>query len=198
MRVRGSLILLVASTAVVAQTAKPAAIPGHTAVEIQLGESISSETLRAGQEIAFTVVRPVVVDGTTVIAAGTPLVGEVKSAQSAGAFRKTGSFDLGLKPLNLPDGTTVQLDFPRPKLRGARGEKAATSAAAVPVLLYYFPLIPFAVAANAKKGAAYKVAAGERYLVYVVPAAPAAQEPASAAPPSAGETKAQATPSPPQ
>jgi hypothetical protein len=150
------------------QTAPPAVLPDHTPVEIELGETISSETLHAGQQIRFKVLRDVIGPGGTVLPAGMSVTGEVSEVQSAGAFRKAGSFELRLRPLRLDDGSTVQLEFPRPKIRSAKGEKTATGIAAVPVLMYYFPFIPFAVVENSKKGAAYTVRAGERYLVYSV------------------------------
>ena len=152
----------------VSQTAgQPPALPEQTGVEIELLENVSSQTLHAGQPIGFKVVEPVVANGTTVIAAGTPVQGEVATVQAAGAFRRAGEFDLVLKPLQLADGRKVQLVFPHPKRVGTAGEKTATAIAGAPILLYYFPLIPFMAAEGAKKGKAIEVRAGERYLVYV-------------------------------
>jgi len=163
--------------------ATPPAVPAHTPVEIELQESLSSETLHAGQEIAFKVVSPVMVDGETVLAAGMPVGGEVRAAQKAGAFRKAGMLQLALKPIRLESGSEVRLDFPRPRVQSASKEKTGTGIAAVPILLYYFPLIPFAVAENAKKGAAFTIRAAERYRVYVVePEAAPAEPPDATAP----------------
>ena len=143
-------------------------VPVNTPVEIELQEGLSSETLHPGQEIAFKVIRPVIVDGETVISAGTPLAGEVRGAQKAGAFRKAGMLQLALKAIRLENGSLIQLEFPSPRVRSATREKTATGIAAGPVMLYYFPLIPFALAENVKKGAPFTIRAGERYRVYVV------------------------------
>ena len=161
-----------------------ALIPANTGVEIQLLENISSETLQAGQSVAFKVVKPVVVSGKTVLPADMPLSGEVKGVQTSHHWGKAGSFDLLLKPIHL-DGSIVLLDFHRPKLvstKLTKGQKAATAAAAplmAGLALYYFPLIPPALIASSKKGKPYNIRAGERYLVYVVSSSAMSEEPPS-------------------
>lgn len=183
MRVSICLVALAACIQQAGDQTPAAAVPVNTPVEIELLESLSSQTLRAGQEIAFKVVSPVSFDGQTVIAAGTPLKGEVRAAQKAGAFRKAATLQLALKPLRLENGSIVQLDFPHPRVQSAKKEKAATGVVAAPVLFYYFPLIPFAIAENAKKGAALTIRAGERYRVYVVePGTAPEEQPAPTAP----------------
>ncbi len=147
-------------------------MPPNTEVEIELLENIFSEALRAGQCVAFKVVNPVVVDGTTIMPAGMPVSGEVKAVQSARAWRKAGNFDLLLKPIHLEDGAVVQLDFARPKLLRTKKEKTGNTVATSLALAYYFPLIPAALISWAKKGKAYNIRSGERYLVYVVSSTP--------------------------
>jgi hypothetical protein len=158
-----------------AQTEAPrATIPANTEVEIQLLENISSETLQAGQSVAFKVVKPVVVNGTTVLRVDTPLSGEVKAVQTSRHWGRGGSFDLVLKPIRLDDGSLAQLDFHRPRLvstKLTKGQKVATAAASpliAGLALYYFPLIPPAMIESSKKGKPYNIRSGERYLVYVV------------------------------
>ena len=145
-----------------------AAVPERTEVEIELVDAVSSESLHAGQVVAFKTVRPVVVNGATVIAEGTPVAGEVKTVQSSGAWHKAGSIDLTLKPVQLADGRAVQLDFHRPKLVKTGKERTGNAVAAALVLTYYFPLIPAALVQGVKKGAPFNIKAGERYLVYVM------------------------------
>ena len=152
-----------------AQTAPhPAAIPQHTEVEIELIDSVSSETLHSGQSVAFKIVRPVVVNGKRVLAADTPVSGEVAAVKASGAWRKAGSFDLRLKPIQMDDGSIVQLDFHRPQRLGTKMEKTAAAEEKALFLAYYFPLIPVALVEGAKKGKPYNIRSGERYLVYVV------------------------------
>ena len=143
-------------------------IPKNTSVEVELLEHISSETLHAGQSVRFKIVRPVAVNGTTVMSAGILVTGEVKAVQPSGAWHKAGSFGIIFKPIQLEDGSTVQLDFPPPKLAGTRRERTGNAIGSGLGLSYFFPLIPFALIRGTKKGKPYEIRAGERYLVYVV------------------------------
>lgn len=163
---------------VFAQTAPPDEIPTGTEVEIELQESISSETLHAGQTVAFKLVRPVENNGVALLPAGTPFSGTVTSANAAGHWGKAGAFDLKLDSLKLPDGTLVRLDFHHPAKRNTRGEKTGETIASAIVLTYYFPLIPVALISASRKGKPFKIRAGERYLVYVSGTEPPAPEPA--------------------
>jgi hypothetical protein len=143
-------------------------IPPHTAVEIELLENLSSETLHAGQSVSFKIVRPVEVDGVTVMTAGMRIPAEVRTVRSSGAWRKSGYFDLVFKPVPLKNGYIVQLDFYRPKLLGTKGDKTVSAIETSAGVVYAFPLLPFMVAAASRRGRPYTVRSGERYLVYVV------------------------------
>lgn len=164
----------------VAQSAPVEPVPAGTGVEIELLESISSETLQAGQSVPFKLVRALESNGTTLLPAGTRLTGTVTSANAARHWGKAGAFDLKLEPLKLADGTLVKVDFPRPAKVNARGERTGENVATGIALAYYFPLIPVALIAGSRKGKPFKIRAGERYLVYVT----AAEAPAATAPPS--------------
>ena len=122
---------------------KPAAVPLNTPVEIELLDTISSETIRDGQQIPFRIVTPVQVDGVTVLEAGTAVIGEVRAVKTSGAWKRPGSFDLILEPIEFGDGSQVKLDFLRPKRLSTKKEKTTTALVAGPVLFYYFPVIPF-------------------------------------------------------
>jgi len=161
-----------------AQTAPPVAIEPRTEVEIELLESISSETLHPGQTIQFTLVRPLESPGATLLPADTHFTGTVTSANAAGHWGKAGAFDLKLNPLKLEDGTLVTLDFHHPAKRNTRGEKTGETIGSALVLTYYFPLIPVALIAASRKGKPFKIRAGERYLVYVTGTEAPAAEPA--------------------
>ncbi len=147
-------------------------IAPQTPVEIELLDTVSSESLKVGQPIRFKVVTAVVVGGSAVIAAGTPIEGEVRAGQASGAWQRAGWFDLGLKPLLLADGTRVTLDFLRPKVRGVKAEKTSAAIAGGIGLAYYFPLIPVVLIESAKHGKPYNIRAGERYLVQVIASEP--------------------------
>ena len=80
--------------------------PG-TEVEIELLETISSETLHVGQTVPFKLVRGLESDGVTLLPSGTPFVGTVTGATARGHWGRAGAFDLKLQPLKLPDGRYV-------------------------------------------------------------------------------------------
>ena len=145
----------------------PDRITPNTEVEIELLESISSETLQVGQTIPFKLVRDMASDGVVYLPAGTPFTGTVTSATAAKHWGKAGAFNLKFNPLKLQDGTLVHLDFHHPAKLNARGEKTGEAVQSALVLTYYFPLIPVAMIAASRKGKPFKIRAGERYLVYV-------------------------------
>lgn len=165
-------------------SAQNAGLPPHTAVEIRILEDISSQTLHEGQTIAFEVDHDIVYNSTAVIPQGTSVAGEVTQVKAAGRAGKAGSLDLVLKPIKLADGTSIQLDFYRPRKRSGKGEKTAVGIAAPFVLFYYWPLLPVAMVQESRNhGQPYLVKKGERYLVYVIAAQPGSPA-ASTTPPS--------------
>lgn len=160
-----------------AQVAPGVAVRLGTEVEIELLESISSETLQVGQSVQFKLVRALESDGTALLPAGTTFTGTVTSTHAAAHWGKAGAFDLKLDPLKLADGTLVRIDFHRPTKLDARGERRGEAAESAIVMTYYFPLIPVAMIAGSRKGKPFKIRAGERYLVYVTGKEPATKEP---------------------
>jgi hypothetical protein len=173
-------------------TTQSVSVPPGTGVEIELLQDVSSETLKAGQVIPFRLVRPIELSGETLLPAGTPAAGIVETVHTARKWGKSGAFNLTLQPLKLADGTILRIDFPRPgpRRKSGKGQKVAEGTAAVAVLpgvlgVYFpfFPLIPVALIAGARKGKAFTVRSGERYLVYVT-STEAAPAPTPKEPPS--------------
>jgi len=155
-------------------------VPRGLGVEIELLQDVSSETLKAGQTVPFKLVRPIEVNGETLLPAGTSATGVVEAVQTSSHWGKGGAFDLTLQPLQLADGTLVHIDFPRPQKKSEQAENVGRRTTAVMYYSYYFPLIPVALIAHARRGKPFTIRSGERYLVYVtstkatpVPAAPA-------------------------
>jgi hypothetical protein len=143
-------------------------IPLVTPVEIELTENVSSETLHAGQSVAFKLSQDLEANGERLLPAGTLLTGTVMTANASGHWGKAGAFDLKLEPLKLVDGTEIRLDFHRPTRVSTRSERTGESIGTAIMATYYFPLIPVALLAGSRKGKPFKVRAGERYRVYVV------------------------------
>jgi hypothetical protein len=89
-------------------------VPDNTVLDVTLGNGLSSETSRVEERVRGTLAAPVVIDGTTVIPAGSALTGHVTHVEESGkvkgraelAFRFTrltaGSvtYDIDTKPLS--------------------------------------------------------------------------------------------------
>lgn len=143
-------------------------VPAGTGVEIELLQDLSSETLKANQTIPFKLVRPLELNGRILLPAGTPVTGVIEALHASRRWGKKGAFKLAFQPLKLADGTLVHIDFYHPHLvEGDKANKVAEDVVAGVWLAYYFPLIPFAIGARARKGKPLIIRSGERYLVYV-------------------------------
>jgi hypothetical protein len=155
-------------------------LPQGTGVEIELLQDVSSETMKAGQIIAFKLVRPIEVNGKTLLPEASPATGIVESVRTSGKWGKSGAFSLTLQPLKLADGTLVHIDFYRPERKSEKRENAVQDTVGAMRMVPYFELIPFALIAGARKGKPFNIRSGERYLVYVTSTeeakAPAATE----------------------
>jgi hypothetical protein len=155
-------------------------LPQGTGVEIELLQDVSSETLKAGQTIPFKLVRPIEVNGKTLLPEASPATGVVESVRTSGKWGKSGAFNLTLRPLKLADGTLVHIDFYRPQIKSEKREKVGEGTTLAMASAYYFPLIPAVLIAGARKGKPFNIRSGERYLVYVTStedaSAPAATE----------------------
>ena len=149
-------------------TTQSVSVPPGAGVEIELLQDVSSDRLKAGQRIPFKLVRAIELNGETLLPAATPATGIVETVRTSGHWGKSGAFDLKLQPLKLVDGMLVHLDFYRPQRKGEKMEKTATGIGATIYFSYYFPLIPVALIAKARKGKPFVIRSGERYLVYVI------------------------------
>ena len=121
-------------TAVVETPAAPAAreadvvrtiiVPDNTALDVTLNTALASDTSRVEQPVNGTLASPVVVDGTTVIPAGSAVTGHVTRVEESGkvkgraelAFRFTQlragsvSYDIDTKPLSYVAESTKKDD----------------------------------------------------------------------------------------
>jgi len=79
-----------------AKVATAAEIPAGTAVPVRIDSSLSSGSATAGQTFTGSVARDVVVNGNTLVKAGTPVKGRVTSAKSSGRLHAPGYLSLRL------------------------------------------------------------------------------------------------------
>ena len=79
-------------------------IPEGTEIQLSLSETVSSKLSEAGDEVYATVRRDVVVEGRTLLAKGTEVIGRVTLAQPARRMLKGGNLHLSFERIRLPDG----------------------------------------------------------------------------------------------
>ncbi|HZU10617.1 MAG TPA: hypothetical protein VFA02_12005 [Pseudacidobacterium sp.] len=78
-----------------AQAAQPLVIPAGTRIRVSLGQTLGSKISQPGESFSATVADPVVVDGVTVIPAGSPASGTVVAAHALGRFK--GAAELAIR-----------------------------------------------------------------------------------------------------
>jgi hypothetical protein len=100
----GALILVAMFAAKVATAAE---IPAGTRVAVRIDSSISSGSATAGQAFTGSVARDVVVDGKTVVAAGTAVKGRITNAKSSGRLHAPGYVTLRLTSVGDHDVTSA-------------------------------------------------------------------------------------------
>ena len=99
-------------------------VPDNTEFDVTLGTSLASDSSRVEQPVRGTVASPIVIDGTTVIPAGSSLTGHVTHVSESGkvkgraelAFRFTRltagpvTYDIDTKPLSYVAASTKKDD----------------------------------------------------------------------------------------
>ncbi len=89
--------------------ARSVEIPAGSPLAVTLTRPVSSATAQDGDRIEATLGRPLVVDGKTVVPAGSRVEGRVVHAVSSGRLARTASLELELTSLTTPGGETVSL-----------------------------------------------------------------------------------------
>ncbi|WP_375196919.1 hypothetical protein [Sphingobium sp.] len=135
-------------------SAQSVILPEGMAIPLETRADISSKTARKGDRVELAVARPVTIGGVTVIAAGTPAVGEITRARDNGLLGRSGKLDIQVTSLK-----TGQFAIP---LRGQRDVKGRSGTlGAVGAGIVFLPL------AILIRGKDVKVPAGTKFDVYV-------------------------------
>jgi hypothetical protein len=85
------------------EVSQPITIPAGTPLTVRLGESLGSTISQSGQSFSAKLDQDVVVDGQTVVAAGTIVGGKVVSARPAGPLEGEADLQLKLTSLKVND-----------------------------------------------------------------------------------------------
>lgn len=111
-------------------------VPNNTLVQMELLETVSSNTAAVGQNIKLKVVSSVKQKGKVVIEGGAIAQGTVSSVDKSGMFGKPGAITIQIKSVQAVDGTSI----PVSASRILQGQSKQTEAIVVTLLLCIFGL----------------------------------------------------------
>jgi hypothetical protein len=137
-------------------------VPDGTEVEIQLKNTASGEELKVGDIVDFSVVRPVVVNGVTIIDKDAPARARITTAKKAGHWGHAGKLEWAMQDVQAIDGSRVPARFTKRSIGDSKGGTVAVAAVATTVLLG-----PFGLLWGLKKGKPAIIPAGNRYSAFV-------------------------------
>ncbi len=86
-------------------------IPAGTPVIVKLSDEVSSRTHKKGDRVNLEVVTDVIVQGKTVIKAGTPAEGQVESAAKRFFAGIGGQIEISVQSTKAINGVTIPLEF---------------------------------------------------------------------------------------
>lgn len=134
--------------------------PANTIVELELVDSVGSESSKKGDTFKLRVVQPVVVEGKELVPAGTIAVGQVVHAAKAGIGGKGGELILAARYLEMPNGPL--------KLRSSLGVAGQGHAVASFVVAQFIGPLALAVYGNR-----IQLPPGHRFSARIAPTVPA-------------------------
>lgn len=137
-------------------------VPDGTEIEIQLRNTASSEDLKVGDIVDFTVLRPVVVNGVTIFEKDASARARITTAKRAGHWGKAGKLEWAMQDVQSVDGNRVPARFTKRTIGDSKGGTVAVAAVATSILVG-----PFALLWGLKKGKPVIIPAGNRYSAFV-------------------------------
>jgi hypothetical protein len=111
-----------------------------TPVKIRLSETLSSESAKTGQQVAFEVVEEVDVQGVAVLPKGATALATVTTAEPKKRMGRGGKLDVNVDSARLIDGEKVQLRAVQDNKGG--GHVGAMTGAMVATSIVFFPAAP--------------------------------------------------------
>lgn len=137
-------------------------VPDGTEVEIQLNSIASGEELKVGDIVDFTVLKPVVVDGVTIIEKNASARARVTAAKRAGHWGHAGKLEWAMQDVQAVDGNRVPARFTKREVGDSKGGTVAVAAVATTVLLG-----PLGLFWGLKKGKPAIIPACNRYSAFI-------------------------------
>lgn len=125
-------------------------VPVGTVVLVVFNDAVDPATVAPGQTVMLSALNPVVVQGSKVIEAGAPVLGEVTVAEKRGAVGKPAKMGVVLRHVTAVDGTNI----PLAGQKQVEGENKQTTSLVVTILCCVLGLI--------MKGGAATIPAGSQ------------------------------------
>jgi PEGA domain len=107
---------------------------------LRLGENLSSETAKTGDQVPFEVTEEVVVQGTVVIPKGAQALATITNAEPKRRMGRGGKLDVNVDSVRLADGEKAQLRAAKDNKGG--GHVGAMTGAMVATSIVFFPAAP--------------------------------------------------------
>jgi hypothetical protein len=120
---------------------KTVLLPADTDIHLQLAETISSHTAKAGEIVRFRTVGDTTINGVLVIPDGTAAEGIVIDAKPKGHLGRAGHLDIGIKFLRMGHGVRVPLDGDSDQDGQGHGTRTGVAVGAASAL--FLPAAPF-------------------------------------------------------
>jgi hypothetical protein len=111
-----------------------------TAVKMRLGENLSSETSKTGDQVPFEVTEEITIEGTVVIPKGAQALATITNAEPKKRMGRGGKLDVNVDSVRLADGEKAQLRAAKDTNGG--GHVGAMTGAIVATSLVFFPAAP--------------------------------------------------------
>ncbi len=111
-----------------------------TTVKLRLGENISSETSKTGDQVPFEVIEEVTVQGVVIIPKGAQALATVTDAEPKKRMGRGGKLDVNVDSVRLADGEKAQLRAAKDNKGG--GHVGAMTGAMVATSIVFFPAAP--------------------------------------------------------
>ncbi len=146
MKISAILALILGASICSAQTvqhndAKTVVLPADTEIHLELAETISSHTAKAGEPVRFRTVGDTTLDGILVIPDGTEADGVVLDVKRKGHLGHAGHLDIGIQFLRLAHGLHVPLDGAADQ--DGQGHSTRTALVTGGTIALFWPAAPF-------------------------------------------------------
>ncbi len=163
-KVPDAVILAMVGGSTLSDQAPPAEVnvPDGTEIEILLTNNVSSQELKVGDIVDFSVLRPVVVNGVTIFEKDAPARARITTAKKAGHWGKAGKLEWAMQDVQAVDGNRVTARFTQRAVGDSKGGTVAVAAVATAVFLG-----PAGLLWGLKRGKPAIIPAGNRYSVFV-------------------------------